>query len=99
MRAAHQRDAKSWNVTSRPVVFIGWRRRLPHPRADLREDVLEFAFSPPLVPAIGIGSERETVALPVDAKAQAVGPPAINALVHADLPARAFLHVDLLVAG
>ena len=81
------------------VVFIGWRRRLPHARADLREDVLEFAFGPPLVPAIGIGSEREAVALPIDAKAQAVGPPAINALVHADLPARAFLHVDLLVAG
>ena len=81
------------------VVFIAWRRRLPHARADLGEDVLEFAFGPPLVPAIGIGSEREAVALSVDPKAQAEGEPAINALVHADLPARAFLHVDLLVAG
>ena len=81
------------------VVCIGWRRRLPHPRANLREDVLEFALGPPLVPAVGIGPEREAVALPVDSKAQAVGEPAINALVHADLAARAFFHVDLLVAG
>jgi hypothetical protein len=72
---------------------------LPHPRSDLGEDIVELAFGPPLVPAIGISSEGEAVALSADAEPQAVGPPAINALVHADLPTRAFLHVDLLAVG
>src|SRR5205085_3626443 len=72
------------------------RGRLPDAGPDPGEHVLELALGLAERPPVGVGSEREDLALAIDPEAQAVRGLAVFPFVHADLASRALLHPDLL---
>src|SRR5690348_16224358 len=65
--------------------------RLPDARSDSGEYVLELALGLSERPPVGVGSECQDLALPIDPEAEAVRDPTVSPFVQADLTSRASL--------
>jgi hypothetical protein len=71
---------------------------LPDACSHLREDIFQLALGLAIGPPVAVRAESEAMALAVDAEPDRVGESTIAALAHADLAARSFLHLGLLVS-